>query len=203
MKIYYLNANELCDKQINKIYSNAEQHRQIRYNSVSDLTSKKECIAADALIKLGVRDYLPKFKDTPKTAYLKSGKLVFTNVPLCLSVTHTSGHVLLALDESDIGIDAEYIREINFIEIHRRFFKNAQAEPQSSLDFFSEWTSLEARFKCENASHIDFSQANYDTPAVSTTYKELAVSIASRNLLNYSKSDIVPNIIEFSAEELC
>lgn len=201
MKIYYLNTNLLSDKQISKIYSNAELHRQTKYNAISDLASKKECIAVDALIKLGVRDYLPFFTETPKTIYSESGKLVFTNVPLYLSVTHTSGHVLLALDHSNIGIDAEYIREINFTEIHRRFFKKSRREPQSLLDFYNEWTSLEARFKCEDKDHIDFSQTNYHTPVVSTLYNGLVVSIASRELVYNDRSELI-NIIEFSAEEL-
>lgn len=178
MRIYYLNANHLTQKQIEQIYFKAEDHRRIQYDTTQDKTSKIECIASDALIKFGVKDYIYDSNAIPKTNYLESGKLVFDNIPLKLCISHTYGHIFLALHEENIGIDAEYIRDISYTQLHDRFFSGINPLPQNNIDFFKEWTAAEACFKLENKKKLMLNY-NYTTPVCSLRYKQFIISVAT------------------------
>lgn len=197
MKIYYLDSNLLSEEQLKKIYSNAENYRKIKYDRISDTVSKKECIASDALIKFGVRDYLNDKSQNPITDYLESGKLILKNIRLHLCISHTCGHVFLVLHNSNVGIDAEYIREIDYQKLFNRYFKGIKKQPKSNIDFFKEWTALEARFKCENRKALSFDNS-FATPVSSFTYKNFVLSIACENLNNDSEI----NIYEINTEDL-
>ena len=197
MNIYYLNSNNLTEEQLKKNYLNAEKHRQIRYDSTSDPLSKRECIASDMLIKYGVKCCISDCSVDVHTKYLESGKLIFVNIPLSLCISHTHGHVFLVLDKSNVGIDAEYIRDIDYKKLHNRFFANQKVTPKNNIDFFKEWTSLEAQFKCENKNILAFDNS-YSTPTYSFVYKNFVLSIAGENI--ETDSDIT--VSEVYTEEL-
>ena len=178
MKIYYLNTNNLTAKQIEQMYLNAEAYRKIRYDNTQDKVAKIECIASDALIKYGTKNYISDQNIIPKTDYLESGKLVFTNIPLYLCITHTHGHAFLAIHDKNVGIDAELIRNISYTQLHNRFFFNINPHPQNGIDFFKEWTATEACFKLENKKNLMLNY-EYTTPVNSFCYKQFVISVAS------------------------
>lgn len=199
MKIYYLNSNKLKDAQIDDIYRNAEPYRKLKYNTSKNDTAKRECMATDALIKLAVKDRIPSLIESPRTEHLDTGKLAFSNVDLDISVTHTSGHVFLALSEQCIGIDAELIREIDFDALNKRYFKYRNVNIASSIDFFREWTRLESGFKVSNEAFLDFTKAYDDFPSITTQHNNLIVTVSGTEL-HESEDDII--IHEFIAEEI-
>ena len=198
MKIYYLDSTKLTDEQIKGIYLNSEPYRQIKYNETENKLSKRECIATDALIKRSVREYLPDFKGKPETEYLPTGKLSFSNLDLHLCVSHTQGHVFVGICSYNFGLDAELVREINYTALSKRYFKGIKNEISSLLEFYKEWTALEARFKNSNTDHIDFSSTAYKVPVICTVYNDIVISIASQELTR----DAAIEINEINAEEL-
>ncbi|NLZ25451.1 MAG: hypothetical protein GX891_03220 [Clostridiales bacterium] len=71
----------------------------------------------------------------------REGKPRFINSDIGFSVTHTKGLCAVAFSKSEVGIDAEAHRKINF----NRFKRIIEAE--SEKEFFDKWTKLEAYLK--------------------------------------------------------
>ena len=85
----------------------------------------------------------------------KKGKPYFINFPhLHFSISHSSTHIALALDDKEIGIDIENLRTCN-LNLAKRYFHQEEYEYLLSIEedkrneaFTKIWTQKEAYVKC-------------------------------------------------------
>jgi phosphopantetheine--protein transferase-like protein len=88
-------------------------------------------------------------------AVKEKGKPYFINFPhLHFSISHSSTHIALALDDKEIGIDIENLRTCN-LNLAKRYFHQEEYEYLLSIEedkrneaFTKIWTQKEAFVKC-------------------------------------------------------
>lgn len=68
--------------------------------------------------------------------------------PIFFSVTHTENHLLIAVSDKEVGIDAENVhRCVNYLPILRRFSLREQQEIVCTQAFLTHWTVKESIVK--------------------------------------------------------
>lgn len=77
--------------------------------------------------------------------YLENGK-PYTKTSQ-ISISHSGENVLVGINENDIGVDIEVIRQFDKRLITRYFSKDEQAFIKNDSDFFKIWTVKEAYLK--------------------------------------------------------
>lgn len=75
------------------------------------------------------------------------GKPYFEGINICLSISHSGHYAAVCIDDSEIGIDIESVRDVN-MKIAERFFTDDERESiRCSDDFFRIWTMKESFIK--------------------------------------------------------
>lgn len=85
----------------------------------------------------------------------KKGKPFIANIPEChFSISHSNMMIAIAVDDFPIGIDVEWIRDID-LKVVERFFSSRDIENFSKVEkhlrreyFFEMWTQKESYVKC-------------------------------------------------------
>ena len=70
----------------------------------------------------------------------------------CFNISHTDGMTVLALSDSEVGVDAEKVKKADLRIAKRRFLKNEcdyVLKADSDKRFFEIWTKKEAFLKCK------------------------------------------------------
>ena len=82
----------------------------------------------------------------------EKGKPYFKHIPdMFFSVSHTEGLTVIALGDSEVGVDVERLRKAD-LRVIKRFLKEEAdyiAECDSDRRFFEIWTKKEAYLKCK------------------------------------------------------
>jgi len=108
--------------------------------------------------------------ESAEVEYSEKGKpsIVGTEDPHYISVTTTGEKMILAINDTPIGIDAEYLpryeeRKIDYIALAERFFSGDEAEyirgegeDKEKEKFIAVWTRKEAYVKCVGKTVSDF-----------------------------------------------
>ena len=63
------------------------------------------------------------------------------------SITHTGDIALIAVSDRPVGVDAEIIKERNFLSVVKRFTAREQAETGNTYEFLRHWVVKEAYIK--------------------------------------------------------
>lgn len=93
-------------------------------------------------------------------------------LPLKFNLSHAYGKAIYAIAlEENIGIDIEYIREIEVLSLAKRFFCNSEYQWLNSLDleaqysaFFQLWTCKEAYLKATGEGLVGLQEVEIFTP---------------------------------------
>lgn len=117
---------------------------------------KKDMISSDELIKTGISEYSKLF-DIALPEYdiiREDGKKPCLNPTfLKFNLSHSGDYTALAVSKSEVGIDLQQHKDIDFLSIEKRFFhKNEKS--QTIKEFFDIWSAKEAYIK--NNQHISF-----------------------------------------------
>lgn len=110
-------------------------------------------------------DFIDASGGTPTVAKGKNNKPYFKDYPeVRFSVSHSGDIVLLAIGHTEIGIDIEKIRPLDYTALAERYFSAGEAAEIKCLDdYFKVWTRKEAFLKL-NAKGIG-GLTSYDTSA--------------------------------------
>jgi phosphopantetheinyl transferase len=77
-----------------------------------------------------------------------NGKPFFENLDIYFSYTDTERLQIVAMSRNNVGVDAEYIRDVRYKRIADRFFTHGEAlSIKKPRDFFNIWTAKEAYSK--------------------------------------------------------
>ncbi len=129
-----------------------EADRAARFYQTRDC---QRFILARGLLRIILGRYLRSKSESLLFSYSQKGKPELSKpiTKLNFNLSHSQGYVLYAIGEyREIGIDLEYIKEIEAMEIARRFFNSQDCQyleesinPQDM--FFKLWTAKEAYLK--------------------------------------------------------
>ena len=149
MEIHKYKISDITSEQLEKFRPFCEK---------KELNIKPQSIAAHYFLKsllalhygLDITEICLKYGEQSKPFYKDDVKF---------SITHTGDYVFIALSRKKIGIDAEYIREINKKLVSRTANTNEinvlETSEQFNVDFLKMWTVKEAYFKCTGTGITD------------------------------------------------
>ena len=104
----------------------------------------------DELLQRAAEDYAGPEAGGAVVTRTEEGKPFFLGLPLSFSVSHTEGVWGCAISDSEVGIDVQVKRRVDFKKLAARFFLPSEAEyvAEKGLDgFFDIWTRKEACVK--------------------------------------------------------
>ncbi len=131
VKIYYADASNITD------FDNVSEYCKNKTKKLKDETKIKLKVGCDLLLQK-VLGFLPEIK------LEEDGKPYLTNSDLCFNYSH-SGHIsVLAVSCTQVGIDIEKIRDVNF-RIKEKYFKDE--EIKNNIDLIKAWTKKESYLK--------------------------------------------------------
>lgn len=93
-----------------------------------------------------LKSLLPEHSEITRT---ENGKPYTDDIHF--SITHTGGIALIAISDRPVGVDAEIVRERDFLSVLKRFTPREQAEiGANSVEFLRHWVVKEAFIKLTN-----------------------------------------------------
>jgi 4'-phosphopantetheinyl transferase len=170
-----LDANTICVWQANlklpdsslqefvEILSTDERERANRFHRDSD---RSAFIAARGILRTLLGGYLQCNPNNIQFSYSDRGKPFLSNNSLQFNVSHSHGLALYAIaDDRLVGIDVEFIRDIEVEQLAQRFFCDREYQQLCQLSgdrqseaFFTYWTAKEAYLKATGEGLIGLQQ---------------------------------------------
>ena len=138
---FYLDAFRLLSKD--------RQHKALRYQNETD---RRSCILGDFLLRKAIAEDLNCNMNEVSIHHTESGKPYIAhpdNSDLHISLSHSGGFVVIALDNSAVGIDVEMTRKIDDAVVsHALSQDESDYVGTSQHRFFEVWTMKESYLKC-------------------------------------------------------
>lgn len=154
MKEYFCDISTISEEEFNRWFQEMSPQRQDKCNRMIKELAKKQCIAADHLIKVALGEAIDIPPNKVEIQLSPSGKPYVEGNPVYFSVSHSENLVACVVSDRPVGIDVEFVRPIapsiqericTDAELkHLRSFKN---DEERNLRFFTLWTRKEALFK--------------------------------------------------------
>lgn len=156
-------------------------------------------IIARGTLRIILSHYLNLSPEQIKFKYSSKGKpsLDQDPSPLYFNLSHAHEKAIYAIaPEENIGIDIEYIREIEVLSLAKRFFCNSEYRWLNSLDseaqysaFFQLWTCKEAYLKATGEGLVGLQEVEIVTP-LDSHLKILKISQDSALAKNWTLQSI-------------
>ena len=142
LNVYIMNINEVDLSKPHKISS-------IRAEKVAKLKKeemKKQSVAAELLINKGMEELFPDIETPVIWEYDKYGKPYLLNYPdVYMNVSHSGEYAVCAFADTPVGIDIQYMRDVN-LNVIDRYFTNEESEYIKSYTekFYELWVKKES-----------------------------------------------------------
>ncbi|MBR0535141.1 MAG: 4'-phosphopantetheinyl transferase superfamily protein [Clostridia bacterium] len=169
---FKLNVHKLSQSEYNKWISLASPEKQQRITRFCHEGDKKRSVAGEMLAKKSIAETLNIAPEEIIIKVTSQGKPYVEDRPIHFNISHCEDYVVCAVNEKEIGIDIEKIRDVN-LSIAERFFTHSEREYLNNGDtadknkrFFEIWTAKEAYLKwlgsgiTDELSKLDVPQAN-------------------------------------------
>ena len=152
MDLYIAYLDEFSDNEYNHAFSLLDDSRKsavMRYKSERD---RKRSVLGEYLARKGIAKACGMNEANIRFARTEKGKPYALNADIFFSISHSKSIVVCAIDDNEIGVDAELVRDIEL-----RVTKIACTESDKEYIFESDagqverfydvWTAKEAYFK--------------------------------------------------------
>lgn len=176
MKIYTALLSEISDIELEKGFSMMDEERKqavLRYRGEKD---RKRTIIGEMLARKGISEATGVPESDILFGRSESGKPYAKNVDIEFNVSHSKDMIVCAVSKSKIGIDVEFIRDIDMritkiacTESDKEYiFGRRDADIESIIPdeekivrFFKLWTAKEAYFKYHGSGIIGLKKVYY------------------------------------------
>lgn len=159
MRIYFIDISQinLNNEIIGKCLDLCVEEEKERFKRITSEKVKINFLLGRYLIRTilaGVLNCNPNEVALTKT---EKGRLELKHLSSpSFNISHSNDITILAIDDTQIGIDVEYIRNRNFLEIAESFFSDEESKSLKNLKspisirnlFYTYWTLKEAFIKC-------------------------------------------------------
>ncbi len=148
ISLYYAEPGSIS---IRELYDRADTHaRAVFDDSNKDLRSYLSFFCR-VMTDVGIAEF---GADPENLTFSKNehGKEYINNRNIFFNVSHTSGLVCSAVSDSEVGVDCETLREIDWQALSERYFTRRECEainasPEPVCEFFRIWTKKESYVK--------------------------------------------------------
>ena len=167
MQIFFTNSNTIdLDSEVFKHYQSLLSYdERARMEGISLPKIKKNFVCGRGLIKTTLAKMLfCKAEDVTLKA-TSNGRLEIDHPfsSLSFNISHSNNFILMGVCDQIIGVDIEYVKDRNFLEIAKYFFSKKEFEILKNIDcdkkrreiFYYYWTIKEAFIKCNGEKLFD------------------------------------------------
>ncbi len=170
MKLYIANLSDFPESDYNETFNMMSDERKasvLRYRNEND---RRRSVLGERLARKGISALFGISEREIEFARTEKGKPFAVNANAHFSISHSKDLVVCAVDDREIGVDVELIREIEMrvtkiacTEQDRDFIFEPHNENERILRFFEVWTAKEAYFKylgtgIEGLKTVDYSE---------------------------------------------
>ncbi len=156
MKEYFLDISTVSQEALTRWYRQMQPERRAKCDRLIKPLAKKQCIAADRLMRVALSEALNLPKDQIFICVSPEGKPYLENNPVYFSVSHSENIVVCVVSHRPIGVDVELIRPISpsaqekiCTDTELEYLRAAKNDEERLYRFFTLWTRKEALFKMD------------------------------------------------------
>jgi len=152
IKLYHCDISKMTDEEFEKLYFRSEASRRKKAKRLKNQPDKKLSIAAGELVRQAISEEFNIDKNDIRFRVNKGGKPYTESVKAEFSISHSKDIAVCAISDRPVGIDIEYMRNVNIDVAKKYFTENEQKyvfeKPKlSNQRFFEIWTKKEAYVK--------------------------------------------------------
>lgn len=171
MKLYIANTEIFYE--YDKYFSMMSDERKRAVRRLRSENAKKQTVLGEALSRKAINDLSGIDEEQIIFSRTENGKPFAKNAKPFFSISHSKDYVVCAVDDYEIGVDIEQIRQvkaritnISCTERDKKYiFGNAEADsltPEMLTRFFEVWTAKEAYFKYVGSGIVGLKTVNYE-----------------------------------------
>ncbi|NSB12641.1 4'-phosphopantetheinyl transferase family protein [Clostridium beijerinckii] len=156
MEIYVVKISDIYEEKINRLSLLISSEKKDRINKFIHKKDKIRALIGEILIRSIINakfNLINKYIIFSKNEYGKPYLKCYPDFKF--NISHSGEFVVCAIDNKDIGIDIEYIKNIEYKEIAKKFFSENEFEYiiKNNIDiqlnkFYEIWTLKESYIKC-------------------------------------------------------
>lgn len=151
IKIYMMNVSGI-DLEDEKWYENLSDRRLEKVRRIKNDSAKRRSIAAEALLNIGMDKEIRGIKHPVIWDTDDMGKPYLTDYPdIYMNISHSRDYAVCAISDMPVGVDIQYMREVNLKIAEHRFTKSEQEYIKSSENpketFYEMWVRKESFVK--------------------------------------------------------
>ncbi len=146
--------NDFTDSEYSYALSLISQERQNEILAKKQESARKSSVLGEFLARKGINQLTGIDLKDIIIEKDEKGKPFAKGLNINFSISHSGDLVVCAISEGKIGIDCEYIREVNlkiarhfFDGLDKRFIFEIDDVQEQNIRFFKVWTAKEAYFK--------------------------------------------------------
>ena len=177
MKIYYKRLKNFGNDEFDRYYSMADESRRNAINRLKIENDKRRSVLGEALARYGISKLLDCSEEEITFSRTEKGKPLCNKEGVFFNVSHCKDIVICAVDDENLGIDIERIRnfelETTYIACtdsdRKLIFGECEPNPNSFAltdeilkSFFTVWTAKEAYFKFLGIGIIGLQDVSYN-----------------------------------------
>ena len=172
MKEYFCDISTVSDEEFARRYRQMQPERRAKCDRLINPLAKKQCIAADQLMRIALSEALNLPKEQISLCVSPDGKPYLENDPVYFSISHSENIVVCVVSDCPVGVDAELIRPIPpsaqekiCTKTELEYLRTAKNDEERLYRFFTLWTRKEALFKMDCSLCKIFSETDALTPS--------------------------------------
>lgn len=152
LKLFHCDISKMSDEEFLKVYIKSEETRRAKADKLKKKPAKKLSIAAGELVRNAIAKEFNIPASDIRFRVDNNGKPYTDNAPVHFSISHSKNIAVCAISDRPVGIDIEYIRDVNLNIAKRQFAPDElryvfEKWDLSKRRFFEVWTRKEAYVK--------------------------------------------------------
>ena len=152
LEIYHYDISKMSDEEFLKMYSGSEKSRKAKADKLKNDAAKRLSVAAGELTRIKIAEKIGMNKEDIRFRMGKNGKPYIENANIEFSISHSGNIAMCAISDEPVGIDIEYIRDVDISLAKKHFAPDEQLyvfekKENAKLRFFEIWTRKEAYVK--------------------------------------------------------
>ena len=152
LKMFYCDVENMSDAEFQRLYYKSDERRKAKVDRLRKRPAKKLSVAAGDLLRKAIAEEFNINASELRFRSGKNGKPYVENAKVEFSISHSENIAVCVLSDKPVGIDIEYIRDVN-VNVARRLFTQDEQNyvfekwPLVKQRFFEVWTRKEAYVK--------------------------------------------------------
>lgn len=153
MKVYKEKVSEFSEAEFNKYFQMMSPDRKAAVLKKKFESDRKASVLGEKSARKAIFERLGTAEDEIEFSRTENGKPFCVNGNVYFSISHSKDMVVCVADEREIGIDVEFIRDIDLRVMRFACTEkdeeiiNSAKEAEKNLLFFKIWTAKEAFIK--------------------------------------------------------